>query len=247
LAAELARRPRDDVAKATERVGDRAAAKRQPPADDSLKGVQPEVQPRRNTEVAATAAEPPEQLGVLVNGGAHQTSVGRHELGADEVVAGEPVLRGQMSDSAAESQPADAGRPDYASGRNQAERVRRGVEVEPRGAAFRARNPCVGVDRDRAELGEVDHEPVVDHAVSCRVVPAPAHRDFESVSAREVERRGHVTRARAARDYGRPAVDERVEAASRRVVFAVVGSDHRPRERAPQLAQRPLRQHPLIL
>ena len=110
-------------------------------------------------------------------------------------------------------------------GSDETERLRRGVEVEPGRAAAGARTSAVSVHLDRPHEREVDHEPAVGHAVSGGVVPASAHRHLQLVRPCEIERGRDVAGADAARDHRRPAVDESVEAAARRVVAGVVGNE----------------------
>ena len=63
-------------------------------------------------EVAAAAAQRPEQLGVLVAGGADQLPVGGDELDGEEAVAGEAVAAAEPAEAAAErvADDADVGR-----------------------------------------------------------------------------------------------------------------------------------------
>ena len=77
-----------------------------------------------HAEVAAPSAEPPQQLRVLVGARVHDGSVGSYELGADDVVAGEAVLRGQVSDTTPEREAGYAGRADNAARGDEPERLR---------------------------------------------------------------------------------------------------------------------------
>ncbi|WP_236589914.1 GntR family transcriptional regulator [Ramlibacter aurantiacus] len=54
--------------------------------------MQAEGEPGHHAEVASPAAQRPEQLGVLVLVRHADAAVGQHDLGVDEVVAGQPVL-----------------------------------------------------------------------------------------------------------------------------------------------------------
>src|SRR3979490_2222934 len=96
-----------------------------------------EFQSRRHAEVAPSTAKPPEELGVLIRTGRHNPSAGSDDLGADEVVACQTELRGQVADPAAERETGHPGRADDAPGRDEAEGLRRRVEVEPRRAPLR--------------------------------------------------------------------------------------------------------------
>jgi hypothetical protein len=147
------------------------------------------------------------------------------------------VLRGEVADSAAEGEAGNAGRADHASGSDEAERLRRRVEVEPGGAARGPRDPRVAVYVDPAHQREVDHEPAVQDAVSGGVVPAAAHRHLQRPRAREVEGGGNVSGVEAAHDHRRSAVDETVEAAARSVVDGVGPGHHGAGDGPAQLGQ----------
>ena len=77
-------------------------------AHNALQWLEAELEPRRNAEVFAAASEPPGAL-VLVPPGLDDRPIRRHELRADEVVARETVLCCQVTDAAAQREPADAG------------------------------------------------------------------------------------------------------------------------------------------
>jgi hypothetical protein len=68
-------------------------------------------------------------------------------------------------------------------------------------------------------------------------VSTPAHGHLQLVLPGEGESGGDVSGADAARDYGRPAVDERVEATARGVVLLIVRCDHGAGQRPSQIAQ----------
>jgi hypothetical protein len=68
-------------------------------------------------------------------------------------------------------------------------------------------------------------------------VPTSAYGDLERVRPREVEGPRHVTGAETTHDHGRPAIDQRVEAAARHVEPGVRGHQHGAGKRPPQLGQ----------
>ncbi len=94
--------------------------------------VQRELERGHDAERAAAAAQGPEQLGVLVGGRAHDAPVPGHELGGDEVVAGEPVQPLEPAGAAAQGQAGDAGAGDAPARRGQAVLARRTVDLRPR-------------------------------------------------------------------------------------------------------------------
>ena len=149
LAAEVARRAGDDVAEAAQgrrgrrRRGTRAGRRRRARAGA---GGTPAASRRRSCRRAPRS--PQSSSGFSSSLARTTDPSGRDDLGADEVVAGEAVLGGQVADAAAEGEPAHACRADDAAGRDEAEGLRRRVEVEPGRAALGAGDPRVAVDLD---------------------------------------------------------------------------------------------------
>jgi len=76
--------------------------------------VQAELKLGDDAEVAAAAADAPEQVGVLTLAGAHDPPVGQHHLGRNEVVAGQAVLRRGPAVSAAGGETTEPGGGDAA-------------------------------------------------------------------------------------------------------------------------------------
>ena len=192
--------------------------------------MQAELEPRRDAEVAAAAAERPRAA-------RRSRPALRGRRDPSGVTSSAPTRLSQVRPCCAvrwpmpppSVSPRDAGGADDASGRDEAERLRRGVEVEPGRAAFaRARSARRRRPRPRRISERSITSPSSTDAVPGRVVPAAAHRDLELVRAREVERGRDVARAAAARDHRGPAVDERVEADAGRVVPGVAGDDAAP-------------------
>ena len=67
---------RRDVAEEAERLAHALPRVLEPPADDPLERMQPELHPRHDAEVATPATEAPEQLGVLFAVGANHSPAG---------------------------------------------------------------------------------------------------------------------------------------------------------------------------
>ena len=179
-------------------------------AVDVLDRVDPELEGGHHPEVAATAAQRPEQVGVLVLAGHQELAVGGHDIGRDQVVARQPVAAGQVADAAAQGEPTDAGRGDDPAGGGQPEGVGRGVEVPPGGAAFGSCRPGRRVDAHLPHARQVDDHTVVAGAEAGHAVPATSHGEVELVLAGEVHRGDHVTRVRAPHHGRRAPVDHGV-------------------------------------
>src|SRR4051812_8183784 len=93
--------------------------------------VQRELELGDHTEVAAAPADRPEQVGMLLGGGADTATVRQDHGGGDQVVATQPELFGQPAHAAAECQPADAGVTDNAAGHGEPVSLGRTVHVGP--------------------------------------------------------------------------------------------------------------------
>ena len=127
-------------ARVLERVEDAAKATIGP------SGVEREGERGDDPEVAAAAAERPEQVGVRVGRRRAHLAVGAHDLRLDDVVARQAVLAAQPAVAAAERQARDAGVGDDAAGRGETEGLRLAVDVGPERAALDVRDASLGVD-----------------------------------------------------------------------------------------------------
>ena len=180
------------------------------PGDDGADIVAPELERRHRAEVAAAAAQRPEQVRVLVLAGGDERAVGQDHVGGQQVVDGEPVAPGQVADPAAQGQPADTrGGQDPGRG-GQAECASRVIDVTPDAAAVGAHGLRRRVHGDSPHRRQVDHERVVPHAQATRVVTAAAHGDSQPPFAGVPDGGHDVGYVGAAGDRGRTAVDHRV-------------------------------------
>ena len=199
--------------------------------------VQPERERGDDPEVAAPAAQRPEQVGVLALRRGHDPPVGEHDLRLEQVVDGEPVLARQVAVAAAQREAADPGRRDDPGRRGQTVLVRRGVDAAPGGAALHADRPRARIDHDLVHRGQVDDQPVVDGAEPGAVVAATANGDGQPGPPRRVERGLHVGHGAAAGDDRRPPVDHRVVDRPGVLVAGVVGRDDLPAHPAAKLGR----------
>jgi hypothetical protein len=135
--------------------------------------VQRELETGDDAEIAAAAADRPEQVRVPGAARCAPHAVGRDDLGADQVVDRQPVHAAEPAEAAAQGQAADAG------GRVDAERNRQseglGLVVDV-GAAARRHRPRPGaprVDMHAAHAGQVDDQAVVAQALPAMLWPPP--------------------------------------------------------------------------
>ena len=180
-------------------------------------------------EVPAPAAQTPEELRVLVLAGVDEPAVGGHEVGRDEVVAGQAVLAHQPADPAAEREPGDAGRRDEATGHRQPEGLRLVVELSPGRAALGDDALGVRVDPDALHRRQVDDDPAVGGGEPGQAVSTTANGDLELLAARELDGGDDVGDARAANDERRTPVDHPVPDGPSRVVAGSPGRSTSPR------------------
>ena len=87
-----------------------------------------------HAEIAAAAAQRPEEVRVLLLARGDEAAVGEHDVGLEQIVDGQAVFARQVARAAAERQSGDAGRRDDAEGHRQAESVSGVIDVA-RGAA----------------------------------------------------------------------------------------------------------------
>ena len=79
----------------------------QHPADHGVERMEREPEPGRDAEVAAAAADRPEQVGLVLGVHAVELAVGGHDLGGQQAVDREAVLADEVPDAAAERDPPD--------------------------------------------------------------------------------------------------------------------------------------------
>ena len=235
-ASELLGRVGDELAVGAQHVTRVGRLEEQRAAVDVRDRMEPELERRDDAEVPAAAAERPEQVLVLALARHERAPVRRDHLGGEQVVAREAEATREVADTAAESEPADAGRRDDAAGGREAVGVGRVVEDAPRGAALRASGAPLGIDVDSLHPGQVDHDASVDRAEAGDAVTPAADGQVELVLAGEVHRGRDIRVLEAPHDDFGPPVDHRVEDLARVLVAPVARRHHPP----PQAAAKPL-------
>ena len=180
-----------------------------------------ELELRDDAEVAAAAAQRPEQVGMIVGGGVDPGAVGKDDVGPDEVVDRQPHAARQVPEPAAEREPADAGRGDDPRGHDDAVLGGRAVDLAPRGAAADTHGVRTRVDDDVVHVGQVDDDSVVDDAQPGTVVAAATHRERGVMGPGERDRAADVVGTGATDEQGGMAVDHPVVNGARLVIAGV--------------------------
>ena len=131
---------------------------------------QPVLEAGHDAEVAAAAADRPEQVRLVLGVHAPQLSIGRHDLGGEDVVDRQAVEAAEVADAAADGDAADpdrAGVPE--AGR---ETVLDGLgDLASGQAGLGPGGPAVGVDLEALHVAEIDDDAAVDRAVAGALWP----------------------------------------------------------------------------
>ena len=184
-----------------------------------------ELERRDDAEVAAAAAQRPEQVGVLRLVCRDDAAVGQHDVGRQQVVDRQPVLAGEVADAAAERQAADAGRRDEPARHGQPEGMRGVIDVAPHAAAVDAHGAFGRIDADAFHRRQVDDQAIVAGTEPAAVVAAAANGGQQIVGARIVHGGDHVRHVDASHDERRPLVDHPVVDHASGLVRLVAGLD----------------------
>src|SRR6185312_8389438 len=187
--------------------------------------VQPELELHDDSEVAASATEPPEQLRTLVGGYAHDLAVSRDDCVGRDVVAGQAVPACHPAHPAAEGETPDAGVRDVARGRGQAERLSGAVHGSQQRATLHPGTPGHGIHGDAVQAGEVDHEPAVGDGEPGDVVPTAAHADLQVALASHAHRVDDIGHRGAPDDHRGTTVDHRVPYRAGGVIGGIAGGE----------------------
>ena len=211
-----------------EAAQDVAGGRHEQRATEDLAGrVELELEPRDDTEVAAAAADRPEQVGMRVRARGDLPAVGRHDLDRLEGVDRQAVLADQPADPAAEGEPGDADRPGVAERGGQTV-GRRGDRVFlGRQTGLGPRDPALGIDVEALHGAEVEHDPAVVGAVAGEAVAAAADRQGQPRLACQVDRAGDVGRVGRANDERRTLVGPGAVHLPRQVVLGAAGEHDR--------------------
>ena len=155
-------------------------------ADDRVDLVQPELEPGRDAEVAAAAADRPEQVRVRLGVHAQELAVGGHDLGGQQVVDRQAVLADEVADAAAQGDPADPDRAGVAEPGRQAVGARRGRVLAARSARSRPRRCARRASISSAFMSERSSTmPALGDAVPGDAVAAAADGQLQPARARQ--------------------------------------------------------------
>ena len=187
--------------------------------------VQLEAQPRDDAEVAAAAADRPEQVGVPLGVDLQHPAVGGHDLGRQELVDRHPVLADEEADAAAERDAADADRAGVAEAGGEPVRAGGGGVLARGQAAAGPGGAAREVDVELAQAANVEHDAAVARGVAGGAVAAAADGQLGAAVTGERDDAGHVGRVGGAGDQRGAPVDVAQEDGARGVVARVLGRE----------------------
>jgi hypothetical protein len=179
-----------------------------------------------DAEVAAAAAQRPEEVGVLVRRRAQPRTRCGDDLGRDQIVDGQPVRPRQPAEAAAEGQAGDAGSGVDSRRHRQAIGGGRRIEIGERSARLNVDPAHLRRDADAVHAREVDHQAAVGHGAAGDVVAAALDRHERAGLPREAHRRRDVLRVGAPRDQRRALVYHCIPHGAGGVEAVVAGTQH---------------------
>jgi hypothetical protein len=188
--------------------------------------VQREPERSDHPEVAAAAAQRPEQIRVFVGRRADDAALGCDDLGGQQVVDSEPVFAHEPPDPTTEREAGDAGVAHDATGGGQAVGLRLAIDVAPQRSTLHQDGAAGRVDQHGSHGREVDDDSVVAHRGAGHIVAAAPHRDLQIVGAGKAHSGNHVGGPAASGDQARAPVDGAVPDGPGGVVVAMVGGDN---------------------
>jgi hypothetical protein len=207
-------------------------------AEELVDRVQPVLEAGGDAEVAAAAAQRPEQLRMRLRVDLEDAAVGGDQFGGQQAVDGEAVLADQVADAAAQGEAADADRGGVAEPGRQPVGAHLGG-VGPGGqAGLGPGGAPLGVEVEGGHGGQVQHDPAVGGAVAGEAVAAAADRQLQPAVAGQGDDLGDVAGGGGSHDGGGVLVEAAVEQLAGLVVGGVVGGDHLPVEDLAQVRDR---------
>ena len=190
---------------------------------------------RDHAEVAAPAANRPEEVGVFLFTGRHEATIGEYHVRAEQVVDGEAVRTRQVADPTAQCEAGDPRAANRSARSGHAKGVRRVVHVSPYAASFHADGARGGIHAYPLHAREIDNQTIVADPEAAPVVAAPAYRGQQLVFASKLHRGRDVGRVHAACDQLRAFVDHCIVDLACRIVDSVRGLNKITAEEVSQL------------
>lgn len=201
-------------------------------------GMKLEFERGGDAEIAAAAANGPEEVGVFVAIGSDKAAVGENHVHGEQVVNGEAVAATEIADAAAEGQAGDAGAGDEAGRCGQAEGVGGVVHVAPDAARFHADRFFERIHADAFHAGKINDQTAIAERQARAAVAAAANGSEQTVFGAVANRGDDVGDIGAAGDETRTLVNHGVVDFASGVVARVAGLNQFAAKRALELVER---------
>ena len=138
--------------------------------------MQPVLEFRHDAEVAAAAADSPEQIRILLLTGVQQLAVGGHDVDAQHVVTGQSELACQAPLPATQGKPGNAGVRGGAERRGEPESLALPIELTQQHARLGDGRQSDRIDANSLHGGQIDHQAALAGGLPGEAVPAAVNR-----------------------------------------------------------------------
>ncbi len=186
-------------------------------------GEEVELEPGDHSEAAASTAERPEQVRLVVDVDGAPLPVRRHHVGRDDAVCREAVLPAEPAEAPAERVADDAHVRRAAGEAREAVLGRGRRDVVPLGAGLDACAAALRIDGDPSHAPRLQQDRVVERRERRGEMASRLRGHANPMLAREVHDRGDVVSSFGERDRDRPLVVDDVPAHARCVPVGVLG------------------------
>jgi hypothetical protein len=184
-----------------------------------------EQEARHHAKVAASAAQRPEEIGVLAFAGRDKTAVGQDNVRFEQVINRGAVLTREVPGAPADGEARNAGGRNDAKWHSQSERVGGMIDVAGRAASINPNGSACRFYAHAFHNREVDHQSVVATAKARATVAASTDGDKQALVAAEVHRGDDVGDVHAALNQARPLVDHAVVKSTGSIVVSITWTD----------------------
>ena len=179
-----------------------------------------------NSEVTATSAYSPEQIGVFGLTCPAKLAIRRDHLNRQQIVDGHAVLATQPTITTTGCQAANPGC-GHDPGRNcKTKSLGLMINVAESCSALNPSHPCLRIDAYAVHQRQVDHQSSITDGITRRAVTTPANRGQKAILTRKIHALNDVGHAGATRNQGWAFVDHAIENASRFVVSTVLRGEN---------------------
>src|SRR5947208_3111327 len=97
-------------------------------------------------EISAAAPKRPEQIGILIGIRFYKFAVRQHHVGREEIIDAQSTFAGEMADSSAKGQSANARRRNNSAGRRHSEHMRSVIDIAPGASAADNDGACCWIN-----------------------------------------------------------------------------------------------------